>query len=88
MTDPYRPPDVDAAKNDPSTESSKTRKTFGVIFLVFAVLSLRGIQRPPNSTGNLLDDLPFLGGQLFVTAALATVGLFLLLKKPPSSKRP
>ncbi|TWU19657.1 hypothetical protein Poly21_18320 [Allorhodopirellula heiligendammensis] len=90
MTDPYEPP---AAKSSEqfSTDTgapgaSKTRRVFGWILIVLAGLSLRGIQRPVDSTGNLADDLPFLGGQLFVSAAVATVGLFLLWKQPSRSK--
>ena len=88
MTNPYRASNADGPQpvaSSKTTYSSKTRKTFGVILLVFAGLSLRGLQRPPNSTGNLIDDLPYLGGQLFVTGALAVVGMFLLLRKSPNT---
>ena len=91
MADPYRPPAPSGSEPASSASEtvgppSKTRRTFGVILLVIAGLSLRGVQRPPGSTGSLIDDLPYLGGQLFVTASVAAVGLFLMLKKPSNTK--
>lgn len=85
MTNPYEASTSGHPQSGDKGEANrsfKTRKTVGIILLVIAALSLRGLQRPPGSTGNLADDLPFLGGQLFVTGSLAAVGLFLLLRKP------
>jgi hypothetical protein len=57
------------------------------IFLALA--SALKVERPPNSTGSLLDDMPFIGGQLFVSLAVFVVGAFLLGKgimarRPPT----
>lgn len=90
MTNPYDAPRTDSA--GPSTlneprRPSKVRRTIGLILLVVSLMSLRGFQRPTGSTGSILDDLPFLGGQLFVSAAIAAVGLFLLFKKPAGNAK-
>lgn len=56
-------------------------QVIGLCLLVVAVPSFGKLKRPTNSTGNLLDDLPFIAGQLFVSVAILVVGLFLLLRK-------
>lgn len=56
-------------------------QVIGLCLIVMAVPSFGKVERPPNSTGSLLDDLPFIAGQLFVSVTVLVVGLFLLLRK-------
>ncbi len=90
MPNPFEAPRREAAPADTLVEArtpSKTRKIIGGILIIVALMSWRGLQRPPGSSGNLVDDLPYLGGQLFVSAAIAVVGLFLLFKQPAGAAK-
>jgi hypothetical protein len=48
-----------------------------LLFLAFAGLT-QGIHSPPNSRGDLMEDLPFIVGELSVPFVLIAVGSFLL----------
>lgn len=74
---PFQPPDLPPRNNKQWT----VRQVIGLCLVVIAVPSFGRIERPPNSTGNFVDDMPFIGGQLFVGASILTIGMFLLLRK-------
>jgi hypothetical protein len=59
------------------------------IFLAMVGIS-QGVKRPAGSSGDFLDDLPFIAGQLFVPLALVIVGSFLVWRgwtRKPTGKR-
>lgn len=81
MTNPYQSPQAPEAGPPlrPKKRAGTMSITVGIICLVLAFAGLtQGIKRPPDSTGDLLDDLPFMAGQLFVPIALIALGAFLL----------
>jgi len=75
---PYQPP----GQTRPAPKKlSKVSITVGIILIVLACAGLtQGINRPPGSTGNPSDDMPFILGQLFVPALLIVLGVFLVLR--------
>jgi hypothetical protein len=75
---PYQPP----SQTRPAPKKpSKVSFTVGIILIVLACAGMtQGIKRPPNSRGDLLDDMPFILGQLFVPAILIVLGGYLVIR--------
>ena len=75
---PYQPP----SRTHPAPKKpSKVSFMIGISLIVFACAGLtQGIKRPPQSRGDLIDDMPFILGQLFVPAILIVLGGYLVMR--------
>jgi hypothetical protein len=74
---PYQPP----SQPHPPKKPSGASFTLGIILSVLACAGLtQGMKRPPGSRGDLIDDMPFILGQLFVPAILIVLGGYLVMR--------